>query len=219
MALPVETAQQTRRLLLEICQDHMRKSVDSLREVVLLLNAFQRGKSSVVMQHYNNVTKFDEESTEIKRALMREAAQVGMILLSREDFIRLSSEIATVADFCEGVSFRLVEMVNKKWKASADLVKDLGHLAEATLDCVSRLRETVLSLSYGATKTLDLAKNVETAERNVDSIYRKLDLKIMSSNLKLPAILMLRDIANFLEGIADVCENANDIAKILAITV
>ena len=184
-----------------------------------MLTAFQGGKSSVVMQHYNNVTKFDEESTEIKRALMREAAQVGMILLSREDFIRLSSEIATVADFCEGISFRLVEMVNKKWKTPTELVKDLGRLAEATLDCVSRLRETVLSLSYGSTRTLDLAKHVETAERNVDSIYRKVDLKIMSSNLKLPAILMLRDIANFLEGIADVCENANDIAKILAITV
>ena len=141
-----------------------------------------------------------------------------MVLLSREDLMRLSSEIGTIADYCEGISFRLAELTNRKWKVHTETLKDLGRLAEASLDCVMRLRETVLSLSYGSAKTLEIAKNVESAERTVDSIFRKVDLKIMTSDLKLPVILMLRDVAQFLEGIADVSENANDIAKILSIT-
>ena len=36
--------------------------------------------------------------------------------------------------------------------------------------------------------------------------------------MKVSVILLLREVAEFLEGIADVCENASDIARILAIT-
>lgn len=219
MSLPTETAEQTRRMLLEICQDHIRKVVDSLREVCMMIAAYQDGNDVVVMQHYQNVVKYDEESTEIKRALMKELADIGMILLSREDFLRLSSEIATVADYCAGISFRLGELTKRKWKVGNEVMKDISHLAEASLDCLIRLRETVLSVSYGGSRTLELAKNVESAEKTVDAIYRKVDLRIMTSDMRLPVILMLRDVARFLEGVADVAENANDLAKFLAITI
>ena len=183
-----------------------------------MIAAYGEGNEQTVLQHYNNITKYEEEAAEVKKALMREVAEVGMFLLSREDFLRLSSEVNTIADYCGGISFRLMELSNRKWHVSGEIMKDIGSLAEATLNCVIRLRETILSLSYGGTKTLEMAKNVESAERTVDTIYRKVDLKIMTSELKLPVILMLRDIANFLEEIADMSEDANDTVKILAIT-
>ncbi|MFH1328073.1 MAG: DUF47 family protein [Candidatus Bathyarchaeota archaeon] len=219
MALPLESAEQTRRVLLDICQDHMRKALDSLREVCLMITSYQNSNYAKVNKHSDNLIKLDEESTEIKRAMMKEVAAVGMVLMSREDFTRLSSEIGTMADYCEGISFRLAELSNRKWKVENDIIKDVGKLAEAALDCAIKLRETILSLSYGGARTLEIAKNVESAERIVDNLYRKVDVKIMTSSANLPVILMLREIAKFLEGIADVCENANDIAKILAITV
>jgi len=218
MTLPSESAEQTRRRLLETCQEHIRKVLDALREICLMIAAYGEGNEQTVLQHYNNITKYEEEAAEVKKALMREVAEVGMFLLSREDFLRLSSEVNTIADYCGGISFRLMELSNRKWHVSGEIMKDIGSLAEATLNCVIRLRETILSLSYGGTKTLEMAKNVESAERTVDTIYRKVDLKIMTSELKLPVILMLRDIANFLEEIADMSEDANDTVKILAIT-
>jgi predicted phosphate transport protein (TIGR00153 family) len=183
-----------------------------------MISAYQSRDENRVFQHHNNIVKYDEESTEIKRGIMKEVAEVGMLLLSREDFLKLSSEVSTIANFCAGISFRLVELTNRKWKVPSDNLKDIAKLADATLDCITRLRETVLSLSYGGAKTIEIAKNVESAEKIVDNIYRKVELKIISSDLKIPVIFMLRDIASFLEGIADVSENANDIAKILAIT-
>lgn len=218
MTLPSESAEQTRRRLLETCQEHVRKVLDALREICLMIAAYGEGNEQTVLQHYNNITKYEEDASEVKKALMREVAEVGMVLLSREDFLRLSSEVNTIADYCGGISFRLMELSNRKWRVSGEVMKDVGSLAEATLNCVIRLRETILSLSYGGTKTLEMAKNVESAERTVDTIYRKVDLKIMTSELKLPVILMLRDIANFLEEIADMSEDANDTTKILAIT-
>ncbi|MEM3737626.1 MAG: DUF47 family protein [Candidatus Bathyarchaeia archaeon] len=218
MTLPLESAEQTRRRLLEVCQEHMRKVLETFREVCLMISAYGDRNDPLVVQHYKNVSKCEEEASEIKKTLMREVAEVGMVLLSREDFIRLSSETNTIADYCGGISFRLMELSNRKWYVSNDVAKDIGSLAEASLNCVGRLRETILSLIYGGEKTLEVAKNVESAERIVDDIYRKVDLKIITSKMELPLILMLRDVANFLEEIADMSETANDTAKILAIT-
>jgi len=219
MVLPLESAEQNRRRILETCQNHIRRVLDSYREFCLMLSAYQNGDENEALQHYNNTIRLNDESTELKRVIMKEVSEVGMILLSREDFIRLSSEVNTIADYTSGASFRLAELANRKLKINNEIMKELAGLAEATLDCIIRLRETILSLSYGGSKTIEMSKHVEAAERTVDAIYRKVDLKIINSDLKLPQLLMMRDIAEFLEGIADVCENACDIAKTLSITI
>jgi len=180
--------------------------------------AYQNGEENQILQHHNKVVKLSEESTEIKRNILREVAEVGAVLNSREDFFRLSSQVNTIADYCGGVSYRLAELAKRRWKADKDLLKDLGSLAEASLDCVMRLREVIMALSYGGAKVIELGKKVESAERIVDSIFRKVDMKIVSSNMKLPQLFLFREIAMFLEDMADTSENANDIVGILAVT-
>jgi len=214
----MEAAEQVRRRLLEISQDHLRRAIDSMRELCMMIAAYRRGDENEVIQRYQAIAKLGEEATEIKRAILREIADVGMILLSREDFIRLASEVNTITDYCVGASYRLVEVVNRRWKVNEGVMEDLEKLAEASLDCVLRLRDVLLSLSYGGARTLELAKNVEAAERVVDNIYRKTELRIISSNMKLPIILIVRDIATFLEEIADKSEDVNEIIRMLAIS-
>jgi len=219
LVFPQETSEQLRRRMLDLCQDHVRKALDCVREVCMMIAAYQNGDEIQVFQRYNNVIKLSEEAAEMKRAVMREAAEVGAVLLSRDDFIRLSSGVNTVADFSEGVGYRIAELAKRKWEVNNDIAKDIGSLAEAVLDCILRLRETVLALTFGGSKVFESAKNVESSERIIDTIYRKIDLKIISSNMKLPQIFLIREVAEFLEGMADVADDVNDIVKILAITV
>ena len=164
------------------------------------------------------MVKFNEESAAKKKALMMEVAEVGAVLLSRDDFIRLSSDVSTISDYCTGISYRIMELTKRRLPVKMEIMKELGNLAEAVLDCVIRLRETILALVYGGPKVFEAAEHVESAEKIVDNIYRKVDLTILSSKMKVSVILLLREVAEFLEGIADVCENASDIARILAIT-
>ena len=69
------------------------------------------------------------------------------------------------------------------WKVPSDIKEDLSKLAGAVLDTVIKLRETAMTLSYASSKTLEKAKEVETAERIVDEVYRDLEVKIINSNL------------------------------------
>jgi len=183
-----------------------------------MITDYQNGDDNQVLQRHNTVMKCGEEATEMKRTIMKEVAEVGAVLLSRDDFIRLSAEINTIADYCGGASYRLSELAKRKWEADKKILKDMESLGEASLDCVLRLKGTILSLKYGGAKVLEAAKKVESAERVSDAIYRKVDLRIISAKMKLPVMFLLREVSQFLEDIADISEDAADTAKILAIT-
>ena len=57
------------------------------------------------------------------------------------------------------------------------------------------------------------------AERIVDDLYRELEVKIINSTMDIPAMLLLRDMAQILEDAADKAEDASDTARILAFTI
>ncbi|RLI14681.1 MAG: hypothetical protein DRO43_03360 [Candidatus Hecatellales archaeon] len=112
----------------------------------------------------------------------------------------------------------MTELAKRRWKVPDAILKEVGSLAEASLNALLRLREVILALSYSTAKVMELALEVESSEKTVDSIHRKADLKIISSRMKLPVLLLIREVVEFLEDIADNAENAADIARIIAMT-
>jgi hypothetical protein len=99
---------------------------------------------------------------------------------------------------------------------SAKMQKDLLKLSLAVLDSVLKLRETMMVLNYGPQKTLERAKDVEIAERIVDDIYRALTIKVLTSKLDVPVLLLLRDVLQLLENSADKAEDAADAARTIS---
>jgi uncharacterized protein Yka (UPF0111/DUF47 family) len=138
--------------------------------------------------------------------------------MSREDFLRFTNLTSEIADFCEGIGFRLLEIMERNWKVPPDIKTGLVDLSNAVFETVSKLRETAMTLSYGSEKSLAKAKEVEAAERTVDDLYRKLELNILNSKLEFPVMLILRDVVQLLEDTADKAEDASDAARILAFT-
>jgi uncharacterized protein Yka (UPF0111/DUF47 family) len=136
--------------------------------------------------------------------------------MSREDFLRFTNLTSEIADFCEGIAFYLVEIMEHNWAVPADVRIDLQKLADAVLDTVLKLRETMMVLSYGSNQTLEKAKDVEIAERIVDDHYRMLAIKILSSKLDLPALFIMRDVLQLLENAADKAEDAADAARAIS---
>jgi uncharacterized protein Yka (UPF0111/DUF47 family) len=102
------------------------------------------------------------------------------------------------------------------WAVPMDIKKDLLKLSEATLETILKLRETMMVLNYGSTKAMEKAKDVEIAERVVDELYRELEIKLLSSKVDLPALILLRDVLQLLEDSADKAEDASDALQILS---
>jgi len=216
MVFPVETEERVKRRALSICQDHLRKVVEITRKVPQLVDDFVKGNKASIKQVHTEIRKAEEEVDIARRRVAEELAEIGAILISREDFLRFTSLSSEIADFCEGIAFRLSEIVERGWKVPSDVKKGLAKLSDAMLDTVLKLRETAMTLNYGAQKASEKAREVEVAERVVDDLYRDLEVKVLSSHIEIPALLLLRDVLQLMEDLADKAEDASAAARILA---
>lgn len=216
MVLPAETEQRVKRRALTACQDNLRKVVDVTRKIPQMVEHFLNGDKVSARQLFSEIRKGEEEVLKARRMVSQELAEIGAILISREDFLRFTNLSSEIADFSEGIAYYLIEIMEHNWNVPNDIKKDLLKLSEAVFDAVLKLRETMMVLSYGSTKTLEKAKEVEIAERIVDDLYRELAIKVLNCKLDLPVLLLLRDILQLLENSADKAEDAADTARILS---
>jgi len=216
LVLPAETEERVKRRALNICQDHLRKVLDLTRKVPQIVDHFLKNDREKTRQLFNEIKSGEDEVDNARRMVSQELAEIGAILLSREDFLRFTNLTSEIADFCEGIAFRLVEIMEHNWNVPMDIKKDLLKLSETVFEAVLKLRETMMVLSYGSAKAMEKAKDVEVAERAVDELYRELEIKLINSKIEFPALILLRDVLQLLEDSADKAEDAADAARILS---
>jgi uncharacterized protein Yka (UPF0111/DUF47 family) len=216
LVLPAETEERVKRKALSACQDNLRKVLDVTRKIPQMAEHFAKGDKASARQLFTEIKRGEEEVIKARQLVSQELAEIGAILISREDFLRFTNLTSEIADFSEGIAFYLVEIMEHNWSVPADVRKDLQKLSDAVLDAVLKLRETMMVLSYGPAKTLEKAKDVEIAERIVDDLFRALAIKVLSSKLDLPALFLLRDVIQLLENSADKAEDAADAARVIS---
>jgi predicted phosphate transport protein (TIGR00153 family) len=216
LVLPAETEERVKRRALNVCQDNLRKVVDVSRKIPQLVEYFASGDKESAKRLLSEIRAGEEEVVKARRMVSQELAEIGAILVSREDFLRFTNLSSEIADFSEGIAYYLVEIMEHNWAVPSEIKKDILKLSLAVLDAVLKLRETMMVLNYGSQKTLEKAKDVEVAERIVDDQYRALTIKSLSSKIDMPALLLLRDVLQLLENSADKAEDAADAARMLS---
>ena len=219
MVFPVETEERVKRKALNVCRDHLREVVDISRKISQLVSVFVNGKEKVAQELCAEIKKHRYSVDVAQRNVSRELAEIGAILMSREDFLRFTNLTTDIADYCEGIAFRLLQIMERGWKVPKHIQEDLVKLSDAVFDTISKLRETVMTLNYGVSKTLEKAREVDAAERIVDDLYRQLEVDIIDSKMDLPPLFLLLNVVRHLEDAADKAKDASDAARILALTI
>jgi predicted phosphate transport protein (TIGR00153 family) len=218
MVFPVETEEKVKRKALDVSRDHLREVVDISRKISQMVSSFVDGDKNSAQELFNDIKNHQNNVDVAHRNVSRELAEIGAILMSREDFLRFTNLTTDIADYCEGIAFRLLQIMDRDWKVPKQIKEDLVKLSDAVFDTISRLRETVMTLNYGTSKALEKAREVDSAERMVDEIYRQLEVDIIASKMDFPPMFLLWTVVQHLEDAADTAKDASDIARILALT-
>jgi len=218
LTFPIETEANIRRRMLELCQAHARNVVEITRQLVVLLDNLADKKPKLAKENYENILKTLVENEKNKATFLNEVASVGSLLISREDFLRLLFRLGEVAEYCEAMGFRLMGVVDLKWKLDDKRLEEISHLMSSVLKEISKVRETLHSLSFDADKAVETAKAVEDLERQIDAESRQLDLDLISSKMPLQTLLFFRDLVDRAEKIADIGVDVVDHIRVLALT-
>jgi predicted phosphate transport protein (TIGR00153 family) len=219
MVFPVETEERVKRKALNVSSDHLRKVVDISRKISQMVTVFVDGDKTLAHELFADLKNAQNEVDATRRNVLRELAEIGAILMSREDFLRFTNLTSEIADYCEGIAFRLLQIMERGWKVPKEIKADLIRLSDAVFDTISKLRETVMTLNYGTAKALEKTREVDAAERVVDEIYRQLEVDIIASKMDLPPLFLLWTVVQHLEDAADKAKDASDAARILALTI
>ncbi len=219
MVFPVETEERVKRKALSVSRDHLREVMDISRKISQLVTVFVNGDKNLARELFADIKKAQNDVDVARRVVSRELAEIGAILMSREDFLRFTNLTSEIADFCEGIAFRLLQIMERGWKVPKEIKEDLIELSDAVFYTISKLRETVMTLNYGTSKALEKTREVEAAERIVDSLYRQLEVDIIDSKMDLPPMFLLWNVVQHLEDAADKAKDASDAARILALTI
>jgi len=218
MTFPIETEANIRRRMLDLCQVHARNVVEIARQLALLMDNLAANKPKLARENYDNILKTLEENEKNKTTFLNEVASVGSLLISREDFLRLLFRMGEIAEYCEAMGFRLMGVVDMKWKLDTKKLHSIAELMESVLKEVSKVRETLHSLAFDPDKAIDTARGVEELERQVDAESRKLDMELLASKLPLQMLLFFRDLVDREEKIADIGVDVVDHIRVLALT-
>ena len=219
MVFPVETEERVKRKALDVSRDHLREVVDISRKISQLVSSFVDGDKVSAQELFDGIKKHQNNVDIAQRNVSRELAEIGAILMSREDFLRFTNLSSDIADYCEGIAFRLLQIMERGWKVPKQIKEDLVKLSDAVFDTISKLRETAMTLNYGTAKALEKAREVDAAERVVDDIYRQLEVDIIDSKMEFPPMFLLWTVVQHMEDAADKAKDASDVARILALTI
>ena len=219
MVFPVETEERVKRKALDVSRDHLREVIDVSRKISQLVSSFVEGDKDAVKKLYDDIKTCQHNVDTAQRNVSRELAEIGAILMSREDFLRFTNLSGNISDYCEGIAFRLLQIMEKGWKVPNQIKEDLAKLSDAVFDTIFKLRETAMTLNYGTNKAMEKAREVDAAERIVDDLYRQLEITLIDSKMDFPLMLLLWTVVQHLEEAADKAKAASDAASILALTV
>ena len=217
MVFPVESEDRTMRNLLMLCQDHARLVVEIFRKILVMIDNLVKGSLDGLQESLDEVEKLHQDSLEIRGMMMKELTETGRMLVNREDFYRLISKSGEVMDQIKGIGVRLWEIAEKRWEIPKGASEGLVRMTDVAFETLTKLRESLISLGFSSDKAVVLTREVEESERRMDSIYRAVDLEIITSKADLPLILILRDVVGMVENIVDKAKEEADLIRILAL--
>ena len=123
-----------------------------------------------------------------------------------------------IAGYITGISFKLSNIKPATLKTS-DLDKDLTSLIEQVVDQVYKLNEIIRSLNTNTSNSIDLAQETQKIERDIDKQYRQITIKILNEISNTKELLLMKDVIEGIEEMADKCQEVSDSFILLALSI
>lgn len=218
MTLPRDREEDFRISILTLLQDQVRVVLEGYKILLDMLEKFVNGeKTSVIEELYQRILKNDERAKEANRAVEREITNVGALLTSLENFIRLTSEIDRIADITEGAAFRILNLSRMNTRLGKVISGLFMNLGEAVLSTLTSMREALLATTLDSSTLQAKIRETEQNEKRCDDLYRGLDVELLKSDLKIPQLLLCREVAEMVEDISDHAERIVEILRALSV--
>ncbi|PVX25315.1 MAG: hypothetical protein CW691_04865 [Candidatus Bathyarchaeum sp.] len=211
-------ARRRKSQVLQMADRQMILAIDTVIELEKSINAALRGNKQKAVTSFEKLSAIEHEIDELRRIVFEELTRGSLQSKDREDIMHLVKRLDQMADHVKDASRAVVllleaEVPKEMWEQFAETSKDL-------VDCATTLRKAIEQLGISPQKAMELAKQIDKIESKVDEKYLKSKALLLKYSKETDAatILLLKDLIEEMEHVADACDDTADYVRILTVS-
>ena len=208
---------QAKRKAIAVLQDEINRILNAGRVLSALPRMLVNKDTAGVKDALDQISSIEEEVENLRRKITRDVADVGGLIINRENLLNTSYTMDEIAGYITGISFKLSNLKIKTLKTK-NLDKELTELIELVVDEIYKLNEIIRSLNTDSAKSIELAQETQKIERNIDIKYRKMTIVALNEITATKELLLIKDVIEGIEEMADKCQEVSDSFILLALS-
>ena len=209
---------QAKRKAIAVLQDEINRILNASRSLSTLPESITKKNKTEIKSTLEQIVSIEEEVETLRRKITRDVADVGGLIINRENLLNTAYTMDEIAGYITGISFKLSNIKPATLKNS-QLDKDLTELIELVVDEVYKLNEIIRSLNTNASNSIDLAQETQKIERDIDTKYRQITIKVLNEVSNTKELLLMKDVIEGIEEMADKCQEVSDSFILLALSI
>ena len=208
---------QAKRKAIAILQDEVNRILNAARDLSSLPALLVKKDKSEIKTVMDGILGIEDEVENLRRKITREVADVGGLIMNRENLLHTAYTMDEIAGYINGIAFKLSNIKPSTLKSSK-FDKDFTTLISLVVDEVYKINEIVRSLNTNASSAIDLVPEVQKIEREIDVKYREMTIKALNEISNTKELILIKDVIENIEEMADKCLEVSDSFVLLALS-
>lgn len=211
-------AERRRSKVLDIAYRQITLAIDTVTELEKSIVAAAKRDAAEVQKRTDRLFTVETEIDDLRRTVFEELTRGSLPPKDREDIMHLVKRLDTMADHVKDAG-RNVKILTEA-NVPKDIWNELVNIGKDLVECSSTLRRSLEKLGTDPTEARALAQKVDQIEHKVDEHYLKTKELMLKHGTEVNAatLLMLKDLIQSLEEVADSCDDTADYIRILTVT-
>ena len=208
---------QAKRKALAVLQDEINRILNASRVLSTVPKLMVNKDKTGIKTALQEISSIEAEVENLRRKITRDVADVGGLILNRDNILNTAYTMDEIGGYITGISFKLSNIKLTTIKTS-HLDKDLTELIELVVDEIYKLNEIIRSLNIDAGKAIELAQETQKIERDIDNKYRVMSITALNEISDTKELLLMKDVIEAIEEMADKCQEVSDSFILLALS-
>ncbi|HET8719792.1 MAG TPA: DUF47 family protein [Candidatus Nitrosotenuis sp.] len=208
---------QAKRKAIAVLQDEINRILNAARELATLPGLVMKKDKAGIKAVNEQISSIEEEVENLRRKITREVADVGGLIMNRENLLNTAYTMDEIAGYITGIAFKLSNIKPTTLK-NAKMDSDISALIDLVVDEVYKLNEIVRGLNTNTANAIELAQETQKIEREIDIKYRTAVIKALDEITNTKELMLVKDVIQGVEEMADKCQQVSDSFILLALS-
>jgi predicted phosphate transport protein (TIGR00153 family) len=198
-----------------LAQKQITKAIATVNELKNIMVAFSEEKNSEVEEHIENLFENEAEIDDIRRTILNELTKQKLPSKYRQNVIHIIKCLDVLADHVKDSARNIKVLLNTK--IPKEILDVNVKIVEALVQAAVFLSTAIEMIGVNPPQSLEFSKKVDAQEHIVDEEYLKVKALFLkyTNEVDVATLLVLKDLLECLEKIADTCADTADYIRVL----